>query len=438
MGMFDRKPSGRAASPLVLGETRANLENPSVSLADAKAFSSVWGDGGQSNSGVNVTVEKALGVSAIWAAVNFISGTIASLPLQVFKRTDAGRVLDTSNPLYGILHDVVNDDLVTSFNWRKSMLTAILLDGGRSFTFIERNKAGRVMNFWPLQAKGMTVERLNGRVRYKYRDGTKESIFEPREILDIAFMMTGDGITHVSPMAALKDVVGLSISLNAYAAKFFQNGGVPPLALTGPAMSPAAAARASADVADSLKTAQKENKNVLVVPTGHELKAVGFNPEQSQLTEGRGFQILEVARIYSLPPVFLQDLSHGTFSNTEQQDLQFVKHTLTQWICALEAEFNTKLIGPRNRKSYIEFNLDGLLRGDFSTRMKGYAAGIQNAVLHPNEARRRENLPDDAEGDQLYIQGATIPLAAAQTLGKSKPDPQADPQTDETPDADDA
>jgi HK97 family phage portal protein len=125
--------------------------------------------------------------------------------------------------------------------------------------------------------------------------------------------------------------------------------------------------------------------------------------------------IEQIARIYSIPPTFLQDLTHGTFSNTEQQDLHFTKHTIKRWIEQFEQEMNLKLFGRNSNSQFVEMNVDGLLRGDFKTRMDGYAQGIQNAILTPNEARRRENLPDDAGGDGLLVQGATVPLGQQPT-----------------------
>jgi HK97 family phage portal protein len=147
----------------------------------------------------------------------------------------------------------------------------------------------------------------------------------------------------------------------------------------------------------------------MALPAGHEMKSIGFNPEQMQLLELQRFSIEQIARIYSLPPVFLQDLTHGTFSNTEQQDLHFVKHTLKRWIEQTEQEMNLKLF-PRGSDLYVEFNVDGLLRGDFGTRMAAHATSIQNGIRTPNEVRTIENMPDRPEGDVLLIQGATVPM----------------------------
>ena len=155
----------------------------------------------------------------------------------------------------------------------------------------------------------------------------------------------------------------------------------------------------------------------MALPMGHELKSIGLSPENMQLLELQRFSIEQIARIYSLPPVFLQDLTHGTFSNTEQQDLAFVKHTVKRWVEQTEQEMNLKFFG-RNSKQYVEFNVDGLLRGDFKTRMEAYSTSIQNGIRTPNEVRETENLGSKPEGDNLMIQGATVPIASQPTTPK--------------------
>lgn len=400
----------------LLGREGRSLENPNVSLTSERAFYEVFGGGGLSSAGVNINASKALTVPAVASATDFIAGTFASMPLQVFKKTDNGRETADSDPLYSIVHDVVNDDNLTSFAWRKQEMMKVLVFGGRSLTFIERNRAGRVMNLWPLDPAAITVVKVDGYRYYRGKVNGKQVEYTSDEIIDVPFMMEPDGITSIDPVAKFKNAFGLCIALEEYAARFFQNGGVPPLAMTGPAMSDVAAQRASSDVQNALKRAKSEQRNVMVVPNPYELKPIGVSPEDSQLVEARRAQNLEVARVYHLPPAFIQDLQFGTFSNTEQQDLQFVKHTMTQHLAAWESEMNAKLFGVRNRKSYVEFNVDGLLRGDFKTRFESYRTGIQGAFLTPNEARAMENRDDMDGGDRLYVQGATVPLEMAGQL----------------------
>lgn len=382
-----------------------SIEDPSIPLSDPRAFEMLFRSV-SSATGEIVTSEKALRVPAVWAAVNVISSTFASVPLKLYQRTEEGRENVTADPLAAILHDAPNPEW-TSYRWRKYTMTRTLLDG-RSYTFIERNVAGRVVNLWPLSPNNVVLERSNGRTRYHYYEGEKSNqqtaIYEPHEIIDLPWMLDLDGFRHVDPVAKMRDTIALSLALGDYAADFFRNGGVPPLVLEGPAMSPAAAKRASDDITQALQGRKSDGNNVLTMPAGHSLKPVGVDPEKTQMQEARRFQVEETSRVYGIPPVFLQDLTHGTFSNTEQQDLHFVKHTMAHWFKAAEQELNLKLFGHRNNSQFVEFSLDGLLRGDFKTRMDGYAQGVQNSLITPNEARRMENRPPMDGGDSLFIQ----------------------------------
>lgn len=397
----------RAAARQV-AEVRASLEDPRIPLGDVNAWRTLMNEW-HGVAGVTVTAETALEVPAVWCAVNFIAGTFASLPLQLFVRKDESREMASKDPLYAILHDAPNGEW-TSFSWRKYSMVNTLVHG-RALTFIERNKAGRVMNLWPLDPTKMTITRVAGRKSYEYLDGNRKVTYAANEIIDVPFMLKADGLTHVDPISKLKGAVGLALALEQYAQKFFANGGVPPLALYGPMPSPAAASRSSSDITQAVKDANAERRNVLIMPTGHELKPVGIDPQKSQMEEARRFQVEEIARVFDIPPVFLQDLTHGTFSNTEQQDLHFVKHTLRQWLKAWEDEMNLKLFAPRNRTKFVEFNLDALMRGDFKTRFEAYGTAVQNGLNTPNEIRAMENWPKmGGEADKLYIQGATVPL----------------------------
>lgn len=392
-----------------------SVEDPRVPVSAAN-FLEYFGLGayGVSASGVTVNIDNALGVPAVWAAVNFLSGTLASLPLAVYRRNGDGRER-VRGPLAVLLGEVVNDS-TTSFEWRKSLFDAVFT-GGRAFTFIERNAAGRVINLWALDPGLVTVRRelVNGvpAKRYYYSDGNLQRVYEAGEVIDISFMLKSDGLRHRGPIASNHDVIGMAIAATQYASRYFQNGGVPPFAVTGQFVTGAAMSRAADDLEAAIKRAAKDKRQALVLPNGLEIKQIGADPDKSQLIEAHRFLIEQIARIYSLPPVFLQDLSRATFSNAEQQDLAFVKHTLLRWVRQFEQELNLKIFGRTSNAQFCEMNVDGLLRGDFKTRMDGYSAGIQHGVLTPNEARRRENLPDMAEGENLFLQGAMVPIAKA-------------------------
>lgn len=358
----------------------------------------------------SVSMDEALGVPAVWAAINFIAGTVAGLPLHVYDKTATGKKrvkASAANPVVSVLHDAVNDDL-SSFQWRFDMFSTGVLTEGRSVTYIERNERGQPINLFPLPR--CTVKRLpSGRKEYSYKAGGKTTVYDQAEVLDVTFMLKDDLLSHRSPLRQCAVALGKAVNANDYGSKLFKNGGLPAFVLQGPFGSEKSAVRAADNIADATKEAARKGGNVLAIPMGHKLDPLGSDPEKMQLVATQEFAVQEVARIYSLPPTFLQDLSRATFSNSEQQDLHLVKHTMKRWLEQLEAEMNLKLFG-RWSNRIAEFNLDGLLRGDYMTRMQGNATAIQTGQITPNEARALDNREPMDGGDKLFIQGATVPL----------------------------
>lgn len=374
------------------------------------------------NGGAPVTTETALGVPAVWDAVNFLSGTLARLPMGVYQRgKDGDRGKAVNGAQSDMLREAVNDEM-TSFGWRQYVLGQVFTEG-RGLTYIERDSAGRPINLFPMDVTRATVRRdESGRSFYKFAESKSIKEYPAADVLDFRFMSKSDGIGVRSPIAQCRDAISQAIEVGQYAGKLFQKGGLPPMTLEGPFQSGEAARRAAGEIAEAMTDAAAEGRPVLALPSGHELKSPAFSAEDMQMLAFRQFMVREIARIYQLPPVFLQDLEFGTFANTEQQDLMLVKHTLMTWIVQIEQECTLKLLGRRSRR-VVGFNADRILRGDFKTRMEGNARAIQTGQLTPNEARKAEGLPEHADGDRLMIQGATVPLA---TAGQS-PAPAADP-----------
>lgn len=381
--------------------------------ASAADFYSAMGITWMDQSDIPVTIDTALGVPAIFAAVNFIPGTLAGLPLHLYRRKGSGRDKVSDTPLARILHDAPNEEQ-SSFEFRKWFFEQVLT-GGRGLAFIERSASREITNIWPLDASKVTIRRENGRKLYEYKgdSGRKPVTYEASEVIDLPFMLKADGLSHRSPIMSNRSVVALTIAANDYSTKYFKNGGVPPFVVTGNFQSGKAMGIAADDLRDAVRKAAKERRQALVLPDGLEMKSIGADADKTQLVETKRFLIEEIARIYALPPTFLQDLTHGTFSNTEQQDLHFVKHTLKRWVEAFEQELNLKLFGRQNKKFFVEMSMDGLLRGDFKTRMEGYARAVQSGILKPNEVRQMENRPDDPAGDTLLVQGAMVPIGQA-------------------------
>lgn len=243
---------------------------------------------------------------------------------------------------------------------------------------------------------------------YKYEN--KE--YPAEDVIDVPFYLKEDQISHRGPISMATKAIQLAIAMNDYGSTFFAGGGVPPLAMTGPGAKGTNVQRALADVFDAIQEAKKSSKPIFPVPPGHEIKAVGLDPEKGQMTDARRFQVEEMARAWQLPPVFLQDLTHATLNNSEQQDLHLVKHLISQWVAAYEGEMNLKIFGRFGARQYVEHNVDGLMRGDFKSRIEGIARGIQTGQLTPNEARTLENRPTHANpaANELLVQGATVVL----------------------------
>lgn len=371
-----------------------------------------------SASGVSVTIDSALGVPAVSAAVNFIANEIASLPMNVYRRQAGGRERVNSR-LATMLHDAPND-YSTSFEMVKGLFTA-KLTGGRGFWFIERNEAGTPIALWPMDPARTTVKRDGWAKSYQYNDNGRTRTYAADEVIDLPFLLMPDGISHKGPITLGRDAIGLAIAATQYGSNFLANGGVPPFAVTGGFKSGGAMTRAADDLAAATAKAAKEGRQALILPDGLEIKQIGADPEKSQMVETQRFCVEQIARLYSIPPTFLQDLTHGTFSNTEQQDLHFVKHTLLQHVRQFEQEMNLKLFGRTSRSLYVELNMDGLLRGDFKTRMEGWARAIQSGVAMPSEAREAENWPKVEGSDRLFIQGGTVPINQAGTINGGTP-----------------
>jgi HK97 family phage portal protein len=381
-----------------------------------------WG-GTTTDSGVAVNIESALTVPAVWAATNFLSGTIAGLPLMVYKRTPKGRSRvksTTANQIPNILNEAANDEL-SAFDWLKYTYDRVFT-GGRGLTYIERNNSGQVVNLWPMDPTYTTIRLEGGRRVYTYMvTGMKPVVYKSSDVIDISFMIKENMVDHRSPLINCSEAIGMAIAATRYGANAFNNGGMPPAVIQGPFNSVTSATRASDDITSAMAKLGRLGRQLLALPIGHEIKPIGIGPKDMQLIELERFCIEQVSRIYSLPPVFLQDLTHGTFSNTEQQDLHLVKHTIKRWVEQAEQEITLKLFG-RGSPLFVEFNLDGLLRGDIKTRMEAHAISIQNAVRTPNEVREIENMEPMEGGDVLLIQGATVPLGT-QPAAKQEPVP---------------
>ncbi|MDD3750293.1 MAG: phage portal protein, partial [Firmicutes bacterium] len=303
-------------------------------------------------------------------------------------------------------------------------LMSHLLLWGNAYAQVLRNGRGQPIALYPLLPNKMEVSRAaNGDLVYTYRRDTEESRINPNsgivtlrrdEILHIPGLGF-DGLIGYSPIAMAKNAIGMSLATEEYGASFFANGANPGGVLEHPGV-----IKDIQRVKDSWNSAYQGSGNahrIAVLEEGMKFQAIGIPPEQAQFLETRKFQINEIARIFRIPPHMVGDLEKSSFSNIEQQSLEFVKYTLNPWVVRWEQSLQQSLLLPSEKNSiFIKFNVDGLLRGDYQSRMNGYAVGRQNGWLSANDIRELEDMnriPAEEGGDLYLVNGNMLPLSQA-------------------------
>jgi len=377
---------------------------------------------GGSTSGKSVTERSAMQMTAVYSCVRILAEAVAGLPLHLYKYTDGGgkeKAID--HPLYRLLHDEPNPEM-SSFVFRETLMTHLLL-WGNAYAQIIRNGKNEVIALYPLMPNKMSVDRdENGRLYYTYYRGPDEAIknkdfavtLQPSDVLHIPGLGF-DGLVGYSPIAMAKNAIGMAIACEEYGAKFFANGATPGGVLEHPST-----IKDPQRVRDSWQAAfggSSNSNKVAVLEEGMKYTPISISPEQAQFLETRKFQINEIARIFRVPPHMVGDLEKSSFSNIEQQSLEFVKYTLDPWVIRWEQSLMRALLSlDEKNKYFVKFNLEGLLRGDYQSRMNGYAIGRQNGWMSANDIRELENLdriPAEEGGDLYLINGNMLPMKDA-------------------------
>lgn len=375
---------------------------------------------GGTTSGKNVNERSAMQMTAVYSCVRILAEAVASLPLHLYQYNDkGGKEKCIDNPLYYLLHDEPNLEM-TSFVFRETLMTHLLL-WGNAYAQIIRNGRGEVLSLYPLMPNRITVERDdNNNIYYKYITDNYETVnLNSTEVLHIPGLGF-DGLVGYSPIAMAKNAIGMAMACEEYGATFFSNGATPGGTLEHPGtLKDPSKLRESWNA--TFGSSRNANK-VAILEEGLKYNPISVPPEQAQFLETRKFQINEIARIFRVPPHMVGDLEKSSFSNIEQQSLEFVKYTLDPWISRWEQSLVRALIPEKDRRNYfIKFNLDGLLRGDYQSRMSGYAIGRQNGWMSANDIRQLENLDriSEEEGGDLYlVNGSMTKLKDAGAFAK--------------------
>ena len=388
-------------------EPRATLAQPNTTLLEALGAA-------RTASGVEVTADSAMRMSAVAACVRLISESIASLPLHVYERGDQRRRVVTG-PATRLLHDEPNP-LMSSFTFRETLAANVLLHGN-GFAAIIRNGGGDAIELLPVPSPSVTVRRASAQLVYDVRlDGVQSFTVGQADMLHVPGL-SFDGLLGLSPIRYAAQSIGLGLAAEQYGAAFFGNGSTPSGYISLPGKLSKDQASAMRDAWFSVYGGVKNAGKTAVLFEGGKFERISIPPNEAQFIETRKFQISDIARWYRVPPHMIGDLERATFSNIEHQQLEFVMHTLRPWLVRIEHELNRKLF-PSSMDGtpggmLCEFNVDGLLRGDVKSRGDYYVRGRQWGWLSVNDIRRLENMEPLDEGD-VYLQPMNM-VAAGDT-----------------------
>jgi HK97 family phage portal protein len=382
-------------------------------FSDDKELVRYYGGGSKNSAGVPVNEQTALTYAAFWAAVSIISSDVASLPLILYKRgQQGGKERHTSHKLYKILHDEPNPEM-SSVTFRET-LQGHALTWGNGYAEIQRDGANGVKALWPITPDRVTVYRDERTLEVRYRvarEGGGEVEIPARDMLHVPGFGF-DGLTGYSVVGTARESLGLGIATERFGATFFGNGSTFGGVLQHPQVLGPEAEKSLRESIQGMHQGVERSHKFLVLEEGMTYQRLGIPPNDAQFLETRKFQIAEIARWFQIPPHKLGDLERATFSNIEEQNLDYYTATLRKWLVRWEQEINRKLISPLERNiQFAEHMIDGLLRGDISRRYSAYATGRQWGWLSVDDIRERENMNplDDGSGKSYLVPSNMMP-----------------------------
>jgi HK97 family phage portal protein len=428
-GFLKRAIAERRATSVLIG----NPQDP------AYWIQKLFLGGGPVVSGVDVTPQSALSWTALSAGIRISGETLGSLSWSVFEHvpsTTPGRpgekIERTEHPIYSILHSEPNEEQ-TSMEFLE-MVQAHALWWGGSASQIIRNQAGIITELWPLNPDRCRWERHpDGSLALRVtipRDKTGgvmgSTLLSADDVLWVRGFSTG-GIWGVCLPEWHKEAIGLGLASEAYIAAFFGRGAHAGGIITHPkSLSKEAQARLREGINNQVGGLDRAHRT-LILEEGATWVQTTIDPQKAEFLGLRQFQIAEASRILRIPPHMLGDLTRGTFSNNEQQAIEFVQNHVRPWVVRWEQRFNKQLFGRKEKgRLYVKANMNALARGDMQARFEAYAKGIASRIITPNEARENEDLnpgPPDLDLFQVTPNLNPPKPAGAGTGGTDGQDP---------------
>jgi HK97 family phage portal protein len=373
-----------------------------------------WAGGNRNPSGVKIDAETALRSTVVLACIRVLSTSVAGLPLHLYRRlAGGGKEIAREHPLYRILHTQPNS-WQTSFEWREQMMLHLLTTGA---AFDEKVYAsGTISEIVPLHPSRMKVEQIeNMRLRYTYREASGSSTVYTQDAIMSVRGMSDDGVHGLSMIEMARDAIGLSRACEIHGASFFGNGARPGVVLsTDQMLSPEAAENTRNQWERAHRGADRAHKTA-VLQGGLKVNELGGNNQEAQFLEARRFQVEEICRLWGVPPHLVGDLSRSSYSNIEQQSLDYVQNGLMPWLRRIESAIARDLL-EGDDEYFAEFDTRGSLRADAAGRATYYNTLWQLGVASVNEIRAWENMNPVEGGDTRFVQlnMTTLEKAAAE------------------------
>ena len=380
----------------IVGAFRSSPNNPSTSLANPASW---MFDGAASKTGIAITEDSAMRLSAVFGAVRVISETIAALPWSVNQDVDGTTRPATAHPINKLIH--APNGMMTDFSF-KEVCQAHLCLHGNAFIAIRRNEAGQPVKLIPVHPNRVEVKVYKDEKFYSVDQGSET--FDDSEMIHI-LGLSFDGIIGKSVIEAARESIGLGLAADQFGGSFFGNGANVSAILTHPGLlSDEAYKRLMASWQRRFAGLDNSHKTA-ILEEGMNLEKVSISPQESQFLETRKFGVEDIARFFRIPLAYLGSLENSsTRANIEEQGIQFQRNTILPWVKRWESEFNRKLF-TEDSEYYIRVNMDGLLRGDISSRYSSYATARQWGWLSVNDVRRLENMtPIEGDGGDSYLQ----------------------------------
>ena len=375
---------------------------PDFSHIDSSNFLSIQND--KTLSAVNPNT--ALTFSTVFACVRVIAETIATLPLFVYKVNGNNKIKAKDHSLYRLLHDSPNEEC-TSVSFIESLITQILLQGN-GFVEVVRDNFNRVTELYLIDSNKIKIYRdSNGNKMFEYSDDGEIITLSQSQVMHIAGL-GWNGVIGYSPIAMMRKQITTGLYQDNFALDFFSNGVKKVPIISHPD-------KLSADAKRNLKESFREawEKGIVVLEEGMKIDPITMNLSDAQFLESRRFSVEEICRVFRVPPHLIGDLSRSTNNNIEHQSIEFVTHTIRPWCVRIEKALNGHLLNSYEKKKYlIEFNLDGLLRGDTLTRQQANQIRFNNGILTRNEWRKQDNLNEveDKYGDEYFVSQQIRPI----------------------------